>query len=158
MALSANHLSTGLGASSALGARSFLTTTAAPLRSLKAPLLTTVSPAASPETTVTRSPRRSPRRTNFCRATSDGSPAPSFFSSSANTEKKEGAGEPSLVARQKFVRLGERRGDLVTVVSGLAAGETVVSSGAFKLRNGAAVVVRNDLAPNAELAPKPVDK
>jgi len=73
-------------------------------------------------------------------------------------EKKEGAGEPSLVARQKFVRLGERRGDLVTVVSGLAAGETVVSSGAFKLRNGAAVVVRNDLAPNAELAPKPVDK
>src|SRR6266852_4203098 len=73
-------------------------------------------------------------------------------------EKKEGAGEPSLVARQKFVRLGERRGDLVTVVSGLAAGETVVSSGAFKLRNGAAVVVRNGLAPNAELAPKPVDK
>jgi len=44
------------------------------------------------------------------------------------------------------------------VVSGLAAGETVVSSGAFKLRNGTAVVVRNDLAPSAELAPKPVDK
>jgi membrane fusion protein (multidrug efflux system) len=43
----------------------------------------------------------------------------------------------------------------VAVASGLAAGETVVSSGAFKLRNGAAVVVRNDLAPDAQLAPTP---
>ena len=73
-------------------------------------------------------------------------------------EKKNPAGQATLVARQKFVRLGERRGDLVAVVSGLTAGETVVSSGAFKLRNGATVVVRNDLAPSAELAPKPVDK
>ena len=73
-------------------------------------------------------------------------------------EKKDPGGEATLVARQKFVRLGERRGDLVAVVSGLTAGETVVSSGAFKLRNGAAVVVRNDFAPSAELAPKPVDK
>jgi membrane fusion protein (multidrug efflux system) len=72
-------------------------------------------------------------------------------------EKKEGAGE-TLIARQKFVRLGERRGDLVAVVSGLTAGETVVGSGAFKLRNGTAVTIRNDLAPSAELAPKPVDK
>ena len=73
-------------------------------------------------------------------------------------EKKEGANDGALVARQKFVRLGERRGDLVAVISGLTAGETVVSSGAFKLRNGAAVVVRNDFAPAAELAPKPVDE
>src|SRR5438128_12553355 len=73
-------------------------------------------------------------------------------------EKKEGAGEPSLVARQKFVRLGERRGDLVAVVSGLTAGETVVSSGAFKLRNGTAVVLRNDMAPGGEPAPKTVEE
>jgi len=73
-------------------------------------------------------------------------------------EKKEGANDAALIARQKFVRLGERRGDLVAVVSGLSAGETVVSSGAFKLRNGNAVVVRNDFAPAAELAPKPVDE
>lgn len=62
---------------------------------------------------------------------------------------------PRLVARQRFVRLGERRGDLVAVASGLAAGEAVVSSGAFKLRNGTAVTVRNDLAPDARLAPVP---
>jgi membrane fusion protein (multidrug efflux system) len=73
-------------------------------------------------------------------------------------EKKDPAGKASLVAHQKFVRLGDRRGDLVSVVSGLNAGDTIVSSGAFKLRNGLPVVVRNDLAPSAELAPKPVDE
>jgi len=69
------------------------------------------------------------------------------------------AGEkPALIAKQKFVRLGERRGDLVAVASGLAAGETVVSSGAFKLRNGSAVTVHNELAPTAELTPNAVDR
>ncbi len=64
---------------------------------------------------------------------------------------------PGMVARQRFVRLGERRGDLVAVVSGLKGGEQVVSSGAFKLRNGASVVVRDGEAPPAQLDPKPVD-
>jgi len=64
----------------------------------------------------------------------------------------------TLSARQRFVRVGERRGDFVAVTSGLGAGETVVSSGAFKLRNGAAVVVNNELAPKAEVAPTPVDQ
>src|SRR5437667_10251301 len=73
-------------------------------------------------------------------------------------EQKRDGGKPELVAQQKFVRLGERRGDLVAVVSGLNAGETVVSSGAFKLRNGAAVMVRNDLAPKIQEAPKPVER
>jgi membrane fusion protein (multidrug efflux system) len=63
-----------------------------------------------------------------------------------------------LVARQKFVRLGERRGDLIVVESGLDAGETVVSSGAFKLRNGMSVAVKNELAPKVEVAPQPADK
>ncbi len=66
--------------------------------------------------------------------------------------------EKALVARQKFVRLGERRGDLVAVVSGVEAGETIVSSGAFKLHNGSTVMVRNDLAPTVEIAPKLTDK
>jgi membrane fusion protein (multidrug efflux system) len=73
-------------------------------------------------------------------------------------EKRDPAGHVATAARQKFVRLGERRGDLVAVASGVAAGETVVTSGAFKLRNGTAVVVNNDLAPSAELAPKPTDR
>jgi membrane fusion protein, multidrug efflux system len=73
-------------------------------------------------------------------------------------EKKDDPGKGTLIARQKFVRLGERKGDLVEVISGLAKGETIVSSGAFKLRNGAAVVVKNELAPKIEVAPKPVDQ
>ena len=65
--------------------------------------------------------------------------------------------DKALVARQKFVRLGERRGDLVVVLTGLNAGETIVSSGAFKLHNGSEVVVHNELAPDVEAAPRPTD-
>ena len=72
-------------------------------------------------------------------------------------EKKGPDGRTVTVARQRFVRLGERRGDLVGIETGLSAGETVVSSGAFKLHNGFPVVARNDLAPDAELAPKPTE-
>jgi membrane fusion protein, multidrug efflux system len=73
-------------------------------------------------------------------------------------EKKDPAGKPSALARQKFVRLGERRGDFVAVEAGLDAGEKVVSSGAFKLKNGMAVVVNDALAPSAELSPTPTDR
>ncbi len=72
-------------------------------------------------------------------------------------QRKDGAGKPGAVVRQKFVRTGERRGDLVAVAAGLEAGERVVSSGAFKLRNGTAVAVNDALAPAAQLAPKPTE-
>jgi membrane fusion protein (multidrug efflux system) len=72
-------------------------------------------------------------------------------------EKKDDTGKTTAIARQKFVRTGERRGDVVAVTGGLEAGEMVVSSGAFKLRNGTAVAVNNALAPDAQLAPKPTD-
>jgi len=72
-------------------------------------------------------------------------------------EKKDASGKATTVARQKFVRLGERRGDIVAVVSGLDPGEVVVTTGAFKLRNGVAVLVKNDFAPKTDLAPKPTD-
>ncbi|WP_224372678.1 efflux RND transporter periplasmic adaptor subunit [Hyalangium versicolor] len=71
-------------------------------------------------------------------------------------EAKDAAGKPSLVVQQRFTRLGERRGDFIVVDSGLKPGETVVSNGVFKLRNGAAVVVNNALAPRPESAPQPV--
>jgi membrane fusion protein (multidrug efflux system) len=71
--------------------------------------------------------------------------------------KQDGSPAP-LVAQPRFVRLGEKRGDMVAVVSGLKEGETVVSNGAFKLRKGAQVIVNNALAPPVELDPKPTDK
>ncbi|WP_223738945.1 efflux RND transporter periplasmic adaptor subunit [Corallococcus sp. AS-1-12] len=73
------------------------------------------------------------------------------------SEGKDAAGKTALLARQQFVRLGERRGDYVAVTSGLKPGQTVVSSGVFKLKNGAAVVVNNALAPPTEVAPQPVN-
>jgi membrane fusion protein (multidrug efflux system) len=59
------------------------------------------------------------------------------------------------VLRQQFVRLGEKRGDFVAVTSGVKEGETIVSTGVFKLRNGQSAVVDNRLAPPFKLAPKP---
>ncbi|TLM61163.1 MAG: efflux RND transporter periplasmic adaptor subunit [Deltaproteobacteria bacterium] len=69
--------------------------------------------------------------------------------------KDEQTGQTGKALRQQFVRLGEKRGDFVAVLSGLKASETVVSSGAFKLRNGQAVVVDNTLSPAFSLEPKP---
>jgi membrane fusion protein (multidrug efflux system) len=66
-------------------------------------------------------------------------------------------GASGNVLRQQFVRLGNQRGDFIAVHSGLEAGQTVVSTGVFKLRNGQAVVVDNSLAPEFKLAPTPED-
>jgi len=65
------------------------------------------------------------------------------------------SGEIEQVLRQQFVRLGRTRGDFVDVTDGLKAGETVVTSGVFKLRTGMEVVVDNTLAPEAKLEPHP---
>jgi len=71
-------------------------------------------------------------------------------------ETKDAAtGKTAKTVRQQFVRLGEARGDFVAVLDGLKAGDEVVSSGPFKLRNGEAVIVNNADAPPAQIAPKP---
>ena len=56
-------------------------------------------------------------------------------------------GEAYSGVRQQFVKLGGARGDQVAVLSGVEPGETVVTSGAFKLRNGSAVRVNNTILP-----------
>ena len=70
-------------------------------------------------------------------------------------DDKQGKGSKTL--RQQFVRLGERRGDFIAVTDGLKEGQTVVSTGVFKLRNGQPVVVDNKLAPEFRLSPTPKD-
>jgi membrane fusion protein (multidrug efflux system) len=57
--------------------------------------------------------------------------------------------------RQQVVKLGPARGDQVAVLSGVKPGEEVVTSGVFKLRNGAAVLVNNDVQPENSPAPHP---
>jgi membrane fusion protein (multidrug efflux system) len=59
--------------------------------------------------------------------------------------------------RQQFVKLAGSRGDQVGVVSGVKPGEEIVTSGVFKLRPGAAVVVNNSVQPANSSAPKPDD-
>ena len=70
-------------------------------------------------------------------------------------KKDEKSGKETKVLRQQFVRLGEKRGDFVAVLAGLQGGETVVSTGVFKLRNGQNVVIDNSQTPAFELQPKP---
>ena len=66
-------------------------------------------------------------------------------------------GKPYRGVRQQFVKLGDTRGDQVAVVAGLKPGEEVVTSGVFKLRTGAAVLVNNKVQPANNPAPKPED-
>lgn len=72
-------------------------------------------------------------------------------------EMADPAGKTYLGVRQQFVTLGSARGDQVAVLSGVKEGEVVVSAGAFKLRNGAAVLVNNDVQPGNEARPTPED-
>ncbi|HQF38722.1 MAG TPA: efflux RND transporter periplasmic adaptor subunit [Opitutaceae bacterium] len=71
--------------------------------------------------------------------------------------RKNAEGAEETVVRQQTVRLGLTRGDFVAVTSGVQAGDEVVSTGAFKLRNGGTVRINNSVAPAAELAPKPAN-
>ncbi|HKV10207.1 MAG TPA: efflux RND transporter periplasmic adaptor subunit [Thermoanaerobaculia bacterium] len=66
-------------------------------------------------------------------------------------------GKPYRGVRQQFVKLGGTRGDLVAVASGVKPGEEVVTSGVFKLRNGAAVRVNNEIQPASSPTPRPED-
>jgi membrane fusion protein (multidrug efflux system) len=59
--------------------------------------------------------------------------------------------------RQQFVQLNGSRGDQVAVIEGIEPGAEVVTSGTFKLRNGAAVLVNNTVQPANDPAPKPAN-
>jgi len=71
------------------------------------------------------------------------------------SDVKDQNGKTYRGVRQQFVKLGPARGDQIAVVSGLKPGEEVVTSGVFKLRNGAAVLVNNKIRPGNNPAPKP---
>jgi membrane fusion protein (multidrug efflux system) len=59
------------------------------------------------------------------------------------------------VVQQRFVKLGDTRGDQVAVKSGIVAGDVVVTAGQMKLRNGSAVVVNNNVQPTNDANPAP---
>jgi len=73
------------------------------------------------------------------------------------TDLKGPDGKTYRGVRQQFVKVAGARGDQVGIVSGLNQGDEVVSSGAFKLRNGAAVAVNYKIQPGNNPSPKPED-
>jgi membrane fusion protein (multidrug efflux system) len=73
------------------------------------------------------------------------------------TDLKDENGRTYRGVRQQVVKLGGARGDQVAVLSGVRPGEEVVTSGVFKLRNGAPVSINNKVQPANNPAPKPED-
>jgi membrane fusion protein (multidrug efflux system) len=73
------------------------------------------------------------------------------------TTTTDNKGQSKKTVRQQFVKVEGSRGDQVAVVSGVKPGDEVVTSGLFKLRNGAAVVINNKAQPSNSPSPKPED-
>ena len=73
------------------------------------------------------------------------------------TDLKDPKGKSYRGVRQEFVKVQGSRGDQVGVISGVNPGEEIVSSGVFKLRNGAAVQVNNKVRPPNNPKPNPED-
>jgi membrane fusion protein (multidrug efflux system) len=70
-------------------------------------------------------------------------------------EKTGSNGKKEMTVEQRFIRTGRTMGDFISVMEGLKEGDPVVSSGAFKLRNGAGVQVDNSLSPKPSKTPNP---
>ena len=68
---------------------------------------------------------------------------------------KDHAGKPALIAQQQFVTVGDTRGDQVSVLKGINVGDTVVTAGQLKLRNGLAVTLNNDVPVPNDANPNP---
>jgi membrane fusion protein (multidrug efflux system) len=71
------------------------------------------------------------------------------------TSLKDPNGQSYQGVRQQFVKLGTARGDQIAITSGVNPGDQVVTSGVFKLRNGAKVEVNNKVRPTNNPKPKP---
>jgi membrane fusion protein (multidrug efflux system) len=94
-----------------------------------------------PQTAITYNPYGS---TVFTLAPGTGKDAP-----------KDEKGNPHLVAQQVFVTTGATRGDQVAVLTGISEGQTVVTSGQLKLKNGTPVVIDNKVQPANNPQPTP---
>jgi membrane fusion protein (multidrug efflux system) len=81
--------------------------------------------------------------------------------SSADAPKDKAAtadSAPKLVAQQVLVTTGPTRGDQVAILSGLAAGDEVVTSGQLKLNTGTPLIINNSVIPANNINPTPQEK
>ena len=70
---------------------------------------------------------------------------------------KDEQGKEKRTAKQVFVTTGATRGDQVAVLKGIKEGDTVVTSGQLKLRNGSVVLINNTVQPSNDANPQPND-
>jgi membrane fusion protein (multidrug efflux system) len=73
------------------------------------------------------------------------------------TDMKDPKGNSYRGVRQQVVKIEGSRGDQVAIISGVNPGDEVVSSGVFRLRNGAPIQINNSVRPDNNPAPKPED-
>lgn len=71
---------------------------------------------------------------------------------------KSKEGKETLTVSQHFVTTGATRGDQIAVLTGIKAGDTVVTSGQIKLRNGAPVLINNSVTPTDNPHPEVTDE
>lgn len=67
-------------------------------------------------------------------------------------------GKPKLIAKQSFVTTGATRGDQIAILKGVTEGDTIVTTGQIKLRNGSPVTVDNSVQPSNDANPQLIDK
>ena len=67
-------------------------------------------------------------------------------------------GKPQLIAKQSFVTTGATRGDQIAILNGVTEGDTIVTTGQIKLRNGSPVTVDNSVQPSNDANPQLIDK
>ncbi len=73
-------------------------------------------------------------------------------------EKQKKNGNSILTVKQTFVKVGEKRGNQVAIISGIKEGDRVVTSGQMKLKNGSKVVINNKVTPNFDANSQPQDE
>ena len=77
------------------------------------------------------------------------------FSPFGNSVYVVESADEATVARNVYVNVGQTRGDLVEIVSGLAAGQEIVTAGQMKLRDGVPINIDNSVAVSASTTPDP---
>lgn len=80
------------------------------------------------------------------------------YGNTVYTVKKKGKdskGKDLYVAEQKFVTVGEARGDQISVLSGIQPGDEVVTAGQIKLQNGSSILINNAVQPSNDVNPTP---